>query len=119
MEQKRVVKFQKFLQTLLQIMYNIIRREGKMMKKFTKEENSWALYDWGSSAYSIIITTAIFPIFYKGSATAAGIDTADSTVYLSYTIAIFTFILAMIGPILGTIADYKGFKRNFSISFSF
>ncbi|MCM3359140.1 MFS transporter [Psychrobacillus sp. FSL W7-1457] len=89
------------------------------MKKFTKEENSWALYDWGSSAYSIIITTAIFPIFYKGSATAAGIDTADSTVYLSYTIAIFTFILAMIGPILGTIADYKGFKKKFFYFFFF
>ncbi|GGA26567.1 MFS transporter [Psychrobacillus lasiicapitis] len=83
------------------------------MKKFTKEENSWSLYDWGSSAYSIIITTAVFPIFYKSSATAAGVDAADSTAYLGYTIAIFTFILAMLGPILGTIADYRGMKKKF------
>lgn len=84
-----------------------------ILKKFTKEENSWSLYDWGSSAYSIIITTAVFPIFYKESATAGGVNAADSTAYLGYTIAIFTFILAMIGPILGTIADYRGMKKKF------
>ncbi|TQR16209.1 MFS transporter [Psychrobacillus vulpis] len=83
------------------------------MRNFTKQENSWALYDWGSSAYSIIITTAVFPIFYKSSATAAGLDGNVSTAYLGYTIAIFTFILAMLGPILGTIADYRGMKKKF------
>lgn len=84
-----------------------------ILKKFTKEESSWSLYDWGSSAYSITITTAVFPIFYKASATAGGVDAADSTAYLGYTIAIFTFILALIGPILGTIADYRGMKKKF------
>lgn len=83
------------------------------MAKFTKPERSWALYDWGSSAYSIIITTAVFPLFYKAAATEAGVGLADSTAYLSYTIAIFTFILAMLGPLLGTIADYEGMKKKF------
>lgn len=83
------------------------------MAKFTKPEKSWALYDWGSSAYSIIITTAVFPLFYKAAATDAGVELADSTAYLSYTIAIFTFILAMLGPLLGTIADYEGMKKRF------
>lgn len=83
------------------------------MAKFTKPEKSWALYDWGSSAYSIIITTAVFPLFYKAAATDAGVGLADSTAYLSYTIAIFTFILAMLGPLLGTIADYEGMKKKF------
>ncbi|MFD1861571.1 MFS transporter [Planococcus chinensis] len=87
------------------------------MKKFTKEEKSWALYDWGSSAYSIIITTAVFPLYYKAAATEAGVPLADSTAYLGYTIAIFTFILAMIGPILGTIADYEGLKKKFFTAF--
>ncbi|WP_142826775.1 MFS transporter [Planococcus soli] len=87
------------------------------MKKFSKEEKSWALYDWGSSAYSIIITTAVFPIYYKASATEAGVSLSDSTAYLGYTIAIFTFILAMIGPILGTIADYQGMKKKFFTAF--
>lgn len=70
-------------------------------------------YDWANSAYSIIITTAIFPLFYKAAATKAGVSAADSTAYLGYTIAISTFILAMLGPILGTIADYRGYKKKF------
>jgi UMF1 family MFS transporter len=83
------------------------------MKRFTKEENSWVFYDWANSAYSIIISTAVFPLFYKAAATNAGVSPANSTAYLGYTIAIATFILAMLGPILGTIADYKGFKKRF------
>ncbi len=88
-------------------------REAMKMRRFSKEENSWIFYDWGSSAYSIIISTAVFPIFYKSSATNAGVSPADSTAYLGYTIAIATFILAMLGPILGTIADYQGYKKRF------
>lgn len=57
-----------------------------------------------------------FSDFYKAAATNAGVDAADSTAYLGYTIAIFTFILAMLGPILGTIADYQGYKKKFSRS---
>ena len=83
------------------------------MKHFTKEENSWVFYDWANSAYSIIISTAVFPLFYKAAATNAGISATHSTAYLGYTIAIATFILAIIGPILGTIADYQGFKKKF------
>ncbi|HSJ36726.1 MAG TPA: MFS transporter [Planococcus sp. (in: firmicutes)] len=87
------------------------------MKKFTQTEKSWAFYDWGNSAYSIIITTAVFPLYYKASATDAGVSLSDSTAYLGYTIAIFTFILAMLGPILGTLADYEGYKKKFFTAF--
>ncbi|UGB33469.1 MFS transporter [Metabacillus sp. B2-18] len=84
-----------------------------MMKRITKEENSWIFYDWASSAYSIIISTAVFPIYYKAAAMNAGVSAANSTAYLGYTISIATFILAMLGPILGTIADYQGYKKRF------
>ncbi|MDC3416961.1 MFS transporter [Aquibacillus salsiterrae] len=83
------------------------------MKGFSKQESSWMLYDWANSAYTLIITTAVFPLYYKAAATNAGISGADSTAYLGYTIAIFTFILAILGPVLGTIADYQGFKKKF------
>ncbi len=83
------------------------------MSRLTKEENSWIFYDWGNSAYSVIISTAVFPLFYKAAATGAGVNLAHSTAYLGYTIAIATFILALLGPILGTIADYKGVKKRF------
>ncbi|WP_026673225.1 MFS transporter [Alkalihalobacterium bogoriense] len=87
------------------------------MGRFTKEENSWMMYDWANSAYSIIITTAVFPLFFKAAATEAGVSPANSTAYLGYTIAISTFILAMLGPILGSIADYKGLKKRFFLFF--
>ncbi|MDX8360954.1 MFS transporter [Cytobacillus sp. IB215316] len=83
------------------------------MKRFSKAERGWIFYDWANSAYSIIITTAIFPLFYKEAATNSGISAANSTAYLGYTIAIATFILAMLSPILGTIADYQGLKKKF------
>lgn len=81
------------------------------MKRFTKQENSWVVYDWANSAYSIVVTTAVFPLFYKSAAAEGGVSAAQSTAYLGYTIAISTFILAMLGPILGTIADYEGCKK--------
>jgi MFS transporter, UMF1 family len=87
--------------------------------KYSKEEKSWMMYDWASSAYSIIITTAIFPIYYKAVADNAGVNQADSTAYLGYTISISTFILALLGPILGTLADYKGMKGKFFNFFFF
>lgn len=87
------------------------------MKKFSEVERSWMLYDWASSAYSVVITTAIFPIFFKAGAEAAGVSSVNSTAYLGYTIAIATFILAMLSPILGTIADYDGLKKKFFACF--
>ncbi len=87
------------------------------MKKYSKEENSWIFYDWANSAYSIIITTAVFPLYYKAVATDAGVSMSNSTAYLAYSVAIATFILAMIGPILGAIADYDGLKKKFFLFF--
>ena len=89
------------------------------MGTYSKEEKSWMMYDWASSAYSIIITTAIFPIYYKAVADQAGVNQADSTAYLGYTISISTFILALLGPLLGTLADYKGLKGKFFSFFFF
>ena len=60
---------------------------GNELKKFSKVENSWMMYDWANSAYSIIITTAVFPLFYKSVATNAGVANADSTAYLGYAVA--------------------------------
>lgn len=87
------------------------------MAKYSKKEKSWMMYDWATSAYSVVITTAIFPIYYKSVATNAGVDPSQSTAFLGYTISISTFILAMLAPILGTIADYRGFKKKFFVFF--
>lgn len=83
------------------------------MTRFSRKEKSWMMYDWATSAYSVIITTAVFPVYYTFAETNAGIDSAQSTAYLGYAVSIATFILAMLSPVLGTIADYCGFKKIF------
>lgn len=86
--------------------------------KLNKEELSWILYDCGNSAYSIIITTAIFPVFYTSMAKLAGITDAASSEYWNYANSLSTFIIVLLSPTLGTIADYKNFKKRFFIFFS-
>ena len=87
------------------------------MAKYTKQEKSWMFYDWATSAFSIIIATAIFPIYYKAVAENAGVSNANADAFWSYSVSIATFILALFGPILGTIADYKGYKKKLFIFF--
>ncbi|WP_027634356.1 MFS transporter [Clostridium hydrogeniformans] len=82
----------------------------------TKKEKSWILYDWANSAYSIVITTAILPVFFKQVA-ANNINSATSTAYWGYSNSIATLIISILAPLLGAIADYKGRKKKFFSSF--
>lgn len=82
----------------------------------TKEERSWILYDWANSAYSVAITTALLPIFFKDYA-AAQMPDYLSTAYWGYSSTIATLIVAILAPILGTIADYKNYKKRFLLFF--
>ncbi|MFL2075915.1 MFS transporter [Marinilactibacillus psychrotolerans] len=88
-----------------------------MKISYTKAEHSWMFYDWAGSAFSIIVTTAVFPIYYSSAAELSGVSDANSTAYLGYTISIFTFIVALLSPLLGTMADIKGFKKRFFLTF--
>lgn len=80
--------------------------------KFTKEEKSWILYDWANSAYSLVIVTALLPIYFKVVAGNSGISEANSTAFWGYASSIGTLIVSLSAPILGTIADYKGLKKK-------
>jgi UMF1 family MFS transporter len=83
------------------------------MSKLTKQEKSWIFYDWANSAYSILITTAIFPLYFKAAANAAGIAATTSTKYWGFANSFATLLISICAPILGTIGDYKGFKKRF------
>lgn len=90
------------------------------MKKYKKGSkkllNAWAIYDWANSVYPLVISTAIFPIFY-------GIITEDYITFLGYSfkntalisyITAFAFvILVFLSPLLSGIADYTGGKKFF------
>ncbi|MGL5353914.1 MAG: MFS transporter [Clostridium sp.] len=83
------------------------------MKGLSKKELSWALYDWGNSAYSLTITATILPIYFKMVAQNGGMSGANSTAFWGYTISLSTLVVSLLAPILGTIADYKGNKKKF------
>ena len=83
------------------------------MKSLTKQELSWAFYDWANSAYSMTITSTILPIYFKSVASAGGMSSSNSTALWGYTISLSTMIVSLLAPILGTIADYKGNKKKF------
>jgi len=82
----------------------------KTKVKLTKIEKYWILYDIGNSAFFLLVST-IIPIYFKNITKSYGISDANSTAYWSYAISISTLIVAILGPILGTLADTKGYKK--------
>ncbi len=86
-------------------------------QQLSKPEKSWILYDWANSAYSIAVTTAFLPIFFKTSASAAGVAESTSTAIWGYATSISFLTVSVLAPILGTLADYKGFKKRFFLFF--
>jgi len=78
--------------------------------------NAWAMYDWANSAYSLIITSAIFPAYYTAIAPPQvqfiG-RTYDRAALASYAISFSILLMAVLSPILSSIADYKGNKKSF------
>jgi UMF1 family MFS transporter len=78
--------------------------------------NAWAMYDWANSSYSLIISSAIFPTYYTSIAPPQvhmlG-RTFDRTALASYSISLSFLVIAIISPILSSIADYQGNKKAF------
>ena len=81
-----------------------------MKKKFTSLEKKWILYDVGNSAFTLLASTVI-PIYFNGIAGTGGISETDAVAYWGYAASLVTLIVAVLGPVLGTFADYGGWKR--------
>ncbi|MAD98366.1 MAG: MFS transporter [Flavobacteriaceae bacterium] len=80
--------------------------------------NAWAFYDWANSVYSLVISTAVFPLYY----TAVTKDKVVSFLWMdwehpdslySYALSFSFLIVAFLSPILSGIADYTGSKKKF------
>lgn len=81
-----------------------------MKFKLTKVEKDWILYDVGNSAFTLLITT-ILPIYFNYLASEGGISSVQYLAYWGYAASITTLIVAVLGPILGTLADTKDYKK--------
>ena len=81
-----------------------------MKFKLTKQEKAWILYDIGNSAFILLVAT-IVPIYFNSLASSAGISNTDYLAYWGYATSIATLLVAIIGPIFGSLADTKDFKK--------
>lgn len=81
-----------------------------MKIKLTKEEKNWILYDVGNSAFTLLIST-IMPIYFNYLAENAGMSSVDYLSYWGYGASLATLLVAILGPICGTLADTKGYKK--------
>lgn len=81
-----------------------------MKFKLTALEKKWVLYDVGNSAFTMLVAT-IFPIYFNSLADTAGISSVNYLAYWGYAASVCTLFVALLGPILGALADTKNFKK--------
>ncbi len=85
--------------------------------------NGWAMYDWANSVYSLVITTTFFPAYYAAltSLEKPGFEkgvsfmgrTFINTELKDYFLSAAYLVIIFLSPILSSIADYRGSKKNF------
>ena len=85
-----------------------MEKSGKF--RLTSLERNWILYDVGNSAFVLMVATLI-PIFFNALAAAGGLSSVEYLAYWGYASSAVTVITAVLSPILGTVADTKGFKK--------
>ena len=78
--------------------------------KLTKLEKYWILYDVGNSAF-VLLAATILPIYFNYLAELGGLSEVDYMAYWGYAASISTLLVAVIGPIFGTLADTKEYKK--------
>lgn len=82
-----------------------------MKFKLTPLEKSWILYDIGNSAFILMVST-IIPIYFNYLADLADVSSVDYLASWGYAASIATLVVAVSGPVLGTLADNKNYKKR-------
>ena len=82
-----------------------------------KELRAWAMYDWAISAFATTVMGALLPFFYSGVAASTLDEGLGGSIY-AFTTSIALLIIAVISPVLGAIADFKGSKKRFMAFFA-
>ncbi len=82
-----------------------------MKENMTKLEKYWILYDVGNSAFVLLVST-ILPVYFNGLAGQGGVSGTDALAYWGYAASLSTILVAFAGPVLGTVADTKGYKKK-------
>ena len=83
-----------------------------MKFKMNSLEKKWVLYDVANSAFTLLVAT-IMPIYFNFISSSAGISDVDYMAYWGYATSAATLIVAFLGPVLGTVSDFKNRKKKF------
>ncbi len=83
-----------------------------------KQVRSWMLYDWANSAFATTILAAVFPVYYSAVAGSTLPSAAKATQYYSLTLSASVLVVAIISPILGTLADTTGTRKRWLVGFA-
>jgi len=75
------------------------------------ELRAWAMYDWANSAFWTTVIVAVFPPFFSDYA-AAGLTAAEATARFAWATTFAVTVVALLGPILGAVADYRAMKKK-------
>lgn len=86
-------------------------------RQYKKIINSWAMYDWANSAFATTIMAAVLPIYYSAIATPK-LSGAQATSYWGYTNSLALLLIALMSPILGAVADFRGAKKRYLTVFA-
>ena len=81
-----------------------------MKMQLTKLEKSWILYDVANSAFILLVST-LLPIYFDYLADKGGLSESDYLAYWGYAGSVATILVAVLGPVCGTLADQRGFKK--------
>ena len=84
--------------------------------KLTPAERSWVLYDVGNSAFTLLIAT-IIPIYFNFLSEEAGLSNVQYLAYWGYAASAATLLVAVLGPVFGTLADTQGYKKPIFLLF--
>lgn len=88
-----------------------------MTTKTTRQHLSWAFYDWANSAFATTVMAGFFPLFFK-KYWAADLAVESSTFYLGLANSSASFIIMILAPLLGSIADSSGTHKRLLICFA-
>ncbi len=82
-----------------------------------KRQWSWALYDWGNSAFATTVLAGFFPIFFN-QYWAADVAPETQTLYQGLTATVASLVVMLLSPWLGAIADRRAAKKRFLAAFT-
>lgn len=84
--------------------------------RYKKMVRAWVMYDWANSAFATTVMAAVLPVYYA-SVAASTLPGNMATVTWAYTQSISLLIAAILSPLLGAVADFRGAKKKFLTAF--